>query len=134
MLDRVGLAHQVHRLDESDAWEQRLTAGDQQRLGFARLLLHRPNWIFIQEATDTLDGDSEEEMMRLVQDEFEGATIITVGYRPALEAFHQRKLTLVRNTDGLVMIKETRLRREAARSQGNQQKWHHKLLGMLKKK
>lgn len=134
VLDRVGLAHQVHRLDESDAWEQRLTAGDQQRLGFARLLLHRPNWIFIQEATDTLDGDSEEDMMRLVQEEFEGATIITVGYRPALEAYHQRKLTLVRNTDGLVMIKETRLRREAARSQASPQKWHHKLLGMLKKK
>ncbi len=134
VLDRVGLAHQIHRLDESDTWEQRLTAGDQQRLGFARLLLHRPNWIFIQEATDTLDGDSEEDMMRLVQEEFEGATIITVGYRPALEAYHQRKLTLVRNTDGLVMIKETRLRREAARSQAGNQRWHHKLLGMLKKK
>ncbi|HSV29919.1 MAG TPA: ABC transporter ATP-binding protein/permease, partial [Candidatus Omnitrophota bacterium] len=94
-------------------WEKELAYGDMQRLGFARLLLHRPDWIFIEEATDAIDPDGEREMMRLLRDDFPGSTVITVGNHPALEDFHDRKLVLSRSNDGMVLVNEARLLRKA---------------------
>lgn len=108
-LSRVGLGHMSERLEETNTWENVLTLGEQQRLGFARLLLHRPNWIFIQEATDGLHPDGEHEMMQLVREEFPTATVITVGYHSALEAYHERKLTLEPSKDGQVQVKASTL-------------------------
>lgn len=114
-LARVGLAHLSDRLEETNTWENVLTLGEQQRLGFARLVLHRPNWIFIQEATDGLHPDGEHEMMQLVREEFPTATVITVGYHSALEAYHERKLTLEPSKDGQVEVKATTLDRRDRR-------------------
>jgi len=108
-LTRVGLGHLSGRLEETANWEQVLTLGEQQRLGFARLLLHRPNWIFIQEATDGLHTDGENGMMQLVREEFPTATVITVGYHSALEAFHDRKLTLEPSKNGQVEVRASTL-------------------------
>jgi len=108
-LDRVGLVHLAKWLEETNTWENVLTLGEQQRLGFARLLLHRPNWIFIQEATDGLHQDGEHEMMQLVRENFPDATVITVGYHSALEAYHERKLSLEPSKDGRVQVKATPL-------------------------
>jgi len=127
-LERAGLGHLGDRLDESDVWEQLLTAGEQQRLGFARLLLHRPRWVFLQEATDALDPAGERDLMQLLHDEFPTATIMTVGFHADLEAFHQRKLTLSRNPDGLILIKETR---QAWEEQKRASTWGGRLLGGL---
>lgn len=104
-LTRVGMDRLKDRLDESNTWENVLTLGEQQRLGFARLLLHRPSWIFIQEATDAMHPDGETAMMEMVRQEFPAATVITVGYHSALEAFHERKLTLEPSRDGRVEVK-----------------------------
>jgi putative ATP-binding cassette transporter len=104
-LRRVGLDHLAQRLIESDNWEQSLNIGDQQRLGIARLLLHRPGWIFLQEATDALDSKEEAEMMQLLGRTFEGATVITIAHHGELEPFHQRKLALMRK-DGVVVVEE----------------------------
>ena len=99
-LTRVSLRHLAARLDEVETWEQALTPSEQQRLGFARLFLHRPNWIFIEEATDALDTEGEEDMMNLLIRELPTATVLTIGYHATLEAFHQRSLVPVdrRNT------------------------------------
>ncbi len=105
-LERVGLRYLIGRLDETEIWERTLTGGEQQRLGFARLLLHRPNWMFLEEATDALDPQGEVEMMLMLEEEFPDATVLTVGHHPALEAFHQRKLTLVRAPNGQVFIRD----------------------------
>jgi len=94
-LERVGLRRLVTRLDDAETWEQLLPLGEQQLLGFARLLLHRPNWIFIEEASDALTAEAEEEMMQLLADEFPTATVLTIGHHPGLEPFHQRKLSPV---------------------------------------
>ncbi|HTH16187.1 MAG TPA: SbmA/BacA-like family transporter, partial [Magnetospirillum sp.] len=108
-LQRVDLGHLSDRLEETNTWESVLTLGEQQRLGFARLLLHRPNWIFIQEATDGLHPDGEHAMMQLVREEFPTATVITVGYHSQLEAYHERKLSLEPSKNGQVQVKATTL-------------------------
>ena len=95
VLARVGLQQLTGRLDDVAGWEQELTVSEQQRLGFARLLLHRPNWIFIEEATDSLDSDGEDDMMRLLIEEFPAATVLTIGYHANLEVYHHRMLAPV---------------------------------------
>ncbi|CAA7617191.1 ABC-type uncharacterized transport system [Candidatus Terasakiella magnetica] len=127
-LAQVGLGHLGPRLAETDTWEQVLTAGEQQRLGFARLLLHRPKWVFLQESTDALDPEGERMLMQLLIDEFPTATILTVGFHAELEAYHQRKLTLNRTPNGMILIKESRKAWDEKRSGPN---WGGRLLGGL---
>jgi len=105
-LRRVGLGHLTTRLDESATWDAVLSAGEQQRPGFARLLLHRPNWILIQEAIDALDAAGETEMVHLLRDEFPAATVINIGHRPVLGGYYQRIFTVTR-ADGVAIIEET---------------------------
>jgi putative ATP-binding cassette transporter len=104
-LERVGLHHLVTRLDEAGSWDEALAAAEQQRLGFARLLIRRPDWIFIEDATDALDPDSEEQMLRLLDDEFPSATLITIGSHASLDAHHGRKFILER-IGGSVTVRE----------------------------
>lgn len=101
----VGLDHLSRRLADTEIWDSALAVDEQQRLGFARLLLHRPDWIFIQETTEALDTRGEEEMMRLLEAEFAEATVVTIGRSPALEPFHRRRL-LVKRTDGAAVVRE----------------------------
>jgi putative ATP-binding cassette transporter len=107
-LDRVGLGHLMPRIDDTAIWEQNLTAGEQQRLGFARLLLHRPKWVFLQESTDALDPEGERKLMQLLTDELPTATIMTVGFHAELEPYHQRKLTLAPSLNGTILVRESR--------------------------
>ena len=90
VLQRVGLSHLIPRLSESATWEDCLSQEEQQRLGFARLLLHGPDWIFLEEATDSLSPESEAQLLSMLIEEFPQATILTIGYHSGLEAFHSR--------------------------------------------
>jgi putative ATP-binding cassette transporter len=108
-MEKVGLGHLTHRLLDQGNWEQVLTLGEQQRIGFARLLLHRPDWIFLDEATDCLEEKAEQELMALLIEELPEATILTVGYNQGLEQFHQRKLMLEASGHGPAFIRETSL-------------------------
>jgi len=131
-LERVGLEHLFSRLDTTDAWEKILTVAEQQRLGFARLLLHRPSWIFIQEATDALDPVGEADFMQMLQEEFSEATVLTVGHHSGLDAYHQRKLVLVRAADGLVLITDRR-KTDRTQKQKSAPRFYDRMLGLLKK-
>ncbi len=101
-LTRVGLAHLAQRLDQIEAWEQTLGASEQQRLGFARLLLHRPRWIFIQQATDGLDAQGEAEMLALLDQEFPQAAVVMIAEHGEEGYVGWRRLTFVKQ-DGLVV-------------------------------
>ena len=104
-LRRVGLGHFIPRLDEAGEWEQLLVASEKQRVGFARLLLQRPRWIFVNDATDALGPQGEAEMIRLLEQEFGDATVVTIGHDGTLEAFHRRRLMIV-GCEGEALVEE----------------------------
>lgn len=104
-LRRVGLGHLIARLNEAGEWEQLLVASEKQRVGFARLLLQRPRWIFINEATDALGPHGEAEMIQLLEQEFGDATVVTIGHNGTLEAFHRRRLMIV-GCEGEALVEE----------------------------
>ncbi len=93
-LRRVGLGRLVARLDEVAKWDEVLTIAEAQRLGFARLLLHRPQWIVMREATSGLDAPDAIALLHLLQHEFPAATVVTIGRDGPLESFHTRSLSL----------------------------------------
>lgn len=78
-LRRVGLDDLAERLYETQAWGTMLSLGDQQRIGFARLLFHHPLWIILEEPVDALSAAGEREMMQLLTAEFAESTLIIVG-------------------------------------------------------
>jgi putative ATP-binding cassette transporter len=113
VLGKVGLGHLVEHLDEERAWDQMLSAGEKQRLAFARLFIHRPDIIVLDEATGALDSESEYELMDLLSKELEHATIVSIGHRSDLETFHSRKFVLQRGRRGAKLVSEVYFRPKA---------------------
>ena len=98
ILERVQLAHLQDRLEQEQDWSRILSLGEQQRLAFARLLLHKPKVAFLDEASASLDEGMEHAMYRLIREELPNTTIISVGHRSTLVPLHQQQLEL--HTDG----------------------------------
>ncbi|MEH6949864.1 ABC transporter ATP-binding protein/permease [Nitrobacter sp. NHB1] len=90
----VGLPALASRLDEEAHWDRMLSPGEQQRLGVARALLHRPDYLFLDEATTSLDEPSENALYRLIAEKLPATTIVSISHRNTLEAFHQDKVVL----------------------------------------
>jgi putative ATP-binding cassette transporter len=104
-LKAVGLKHLVEKLDDKEAkWDRTLSGGEQQRLAFARLFLHKPDIVVMDEATSALDPESQSTLMNLVSERLPKTAIVSVGHRPELEAFHERKVNLVRRKGGAKLI------------------------------
>ena len=87
------------RLDEDAHWNRMLSLGEQQRLGLARALLHAPQYLFLDEATASLDEPSEAALYGLLASNLPDTTIVSIGHRSTLEAFHQRHVAMVRDGD-----------------------------------
>jgi putative ATP-binding cassette transporter len=92
VLTAVGLPQWSNRLDEEAHWNRMLSLGEQQRLAIARALLLEPNYLLLDEATASLDETAEAELYRLLQDRLKGATIVSIGHRATLLAFHGRRI------------------------------------------
>jgi putative ATP-binding cassette transporter len=100
-LKAVRLPHLVDQLDREDNWGQRLSGGEQQRLAIARALLSRPDWLFLDEATAALDEPTEEAIYGMLRERLAGTTIVSIGHRSTLAAFHDRRLDLTPGRDGI---------------------------------
>jgi putative ATP-binding cassette transporter len=95
----VGLPKLASRLEEDAHWNRMLSLGEQQRLGLARALLLKPQYLFLDEATASLDEASEAALYRLLEEKLPATTIVSIGHRSTLQAFHQRNVVLVRDGD-----------------------------------
>jgi putative ATP-binding cassette transporter len=95
----VGLPKLASRTGEEEHWNRMLSLGEQQRLGLARALLHAPQYLFLDEATASLDEASEAALYRLIEQKLPATTIVSIGHRSTLEAFHQRNVVLARDGD-----------------------------------
>src|SRR4029079_13390353 len=76
-----------------------LSLGEQQRLGIARALLQKPDFLFLDEATASLDEPSEAALYRLIEERMPDTTVISIGHRSTLVPFHRRQLMLKRDGD-----------------------------------
>lgn len=95
-LRQAELGHLCASLDSLDAWNQKLSGGEQQRLAIARVLLHKPQWLLADEATSALDPQTEETLYQRLLDmlKAQGGTLISIAHRPTLARFHRRLWTL----------------------------------------
>ena len=100
-LDAVQLSAFADHLDEEGHWGQTLSLGEQQRLALGRALLAKPDWLFLDEATSALDEPLEKAMYRLLPETLPGVTIISIGHRHTLQAFHKRRIELRPASDGV---------------------------------
>ncbi len=105
----VGLPALAGRLEQHGHWNRMLSLGEQQRLGLARALLHRPSYLFLDEATASLDEPSEAALYRLLAERLPATTVISIGHRSTLNAFHQRDVVLARDGDHFALKDQVRL-------------------------
>jgi putative ATP-binding cassette transporter len=95
------LSHIADRLDEDRTWAQTLSLGEQQRLAIARALLAKPDWLLLDEATAALDEPTEMEIYRVLKEKLPDTTIVSIGHRSTLNAFHDRRIDMRPGKDGL---------------------------------
>jgi putative ATP-binding cassette transporter len=97
----AGLPALVDRLDEERAWAQTLSLGEQQRLAIARAVLAKPDWLFLDEATAALDEPTEEAVYRMLRERLPDTTVVSIGHRSTLAAFHKRRVDMRPMSGGL---------------------------------
>jgi putative ATP-binding cassette transporter len=90
----AGLEHLIEQLDQKDNWVQTLAPKEQQRLGMVRLLLNRPQWIFLQEAFDSLDPQEAERMLSLICEQLPNVTLLSTSHMSNNVSFYSRRLPL----------------------------------------
>ena len=101
------LEHLVDRLDEEQHWAQLLSGGEQQRIAFARALLYKPDWLFMDEATASLDVPNEAAIYKELKARLPNMTLISIGHSPALRQWHDRLIELQRKSGHVGKLVET---------------------------
>jgi vitamin B12/bleomycin/antimicrobial peptide transport system ATP-binding/permease protein len=114
-LAAVGLRELGGRLSEVSHWALQLSPGEQQRIAFARALVQKPDWLFLDEATSAVDEATEARLYRLVRARLAGTTVFSVGHRATLRPFHSRQLLVRANGNGPSSIVEVTAASASAR-------------------
>jgi len=99
-LKRVGLEGWATRLEESSAWERTLSGGEQQRLALARILVHRPGVLILDEAMSALDDQAQLNFLQMLKTDLPDSLLISVANRPHLAEHFSRQLTLTKDAAG----------------------------------
>lgn len=99
LLRKCNLEHLIPRLHEVAAWTEQLSPGEQQRIGFARILLQKPDWVFLDESTSMLDVANEQRAYQLLKTELPNCSIVSVGHRTTLEQHHGHIIDVAQYSD-----------------------------------
>jgi len=83
-----GLPQLIPSLNSVDHWQQKLSGGEQQRLAFARVLLHRPAFVFLDEATSAVDPATEQRLYQALLASLPNTGVISIAHRESLAAYH----------------------------------------------
>jgi putative ATP-binding cassette transporter len=102
-LEKVGLDALVPRLAEVTRWDQVLSNGERQRLGVARLAIHRPKAAILDDALSALDEGTQATLFAHLRAELPDAIIVSLAQRSAPPALHDRQLCLERNGDKSIL-------------------------------
>lgn len=94
LMERAGIGGLASSLDEVDDWSRILSLGEQQRLAFVRILLYKPQVLFLDESTSALDEENERSVYELIRRELPDTACISVGHRSSLAAYHDKRLKL----------------------------------------
>lgn len=86
----------IPRLNEVANWSEQLSPGEQQRVAFARVLLHKPDWVFLDESTSMLDVGNEKYLYQVLKERLPQCSIISIGHRPTLDAYHDVVLDMAK--------------------------------------
>jgi putative ATP-binding cassette transporter len=103
-LDKVDLGALGGRLDEVARWDQVLSNGERQRLAMARLLIHQPRVIILDDALSALDESAQAAILARLRSELPDATILSLAQRPAPAGVHDRQLVLERGADNTALM------------------------------
>ena len=103
-LAKVGLEALGPRLDERARWDQVLSNGERQRLAIARLIVHRPKVVVLDDALSALDESAQAAVLARLRTELPDATLICLAQRPALSGVHDRQLRLERRADSAMLL------------------------------
>lgn len=95
----AGLGRYADRLDASALWSSILSPGEQQRVHFARVLLHRPDWVFLDELTSALDESGERDLYQSLRRHAPATTVVSVGHRSSLRPLHDGEWSILCGTD-----------------------------------
>ena len=99
----LGLQRLEESLDDVAAWDQLLSPHEQQRLALARVLLHAPDWVFLDKATSALDEDSERAAYALLAERLPAATVVSIAHRAGVQQYHTRHWTLAPSEGRIVL-------------------------------
>jgi putative ATP-binding cassette transporter len=117
-LEAVGLPQLTGRLDEEAHWAQQLSPGEQQRIAFARALVQKPEWLFLDEATSAVDEATESRLYQLVRERLPETTLFSIGHRATLRPFHTRRLMVQPTGNSAAAVVELPVGSEAASEYG----------------
>ena len=95
-LTDAGLPQLLDRLEHDDNWPMRLSGGEQQRIALTRALLAKPDWIFLDEATASLDPDAEASLYHVLRQRLPDTTLVSIAHRPSVASFHESRLVFKR--------------------------------------
>jgi putative ATP-binding cassette transporter len=102
-LERVGLGGMAPRLAEVARWDQVLSNGERQRLAVARLAIHRPRAIILDDALSALDENTQATLLAHLRAELPNAIIVSLGQRSAPPGMHDRQLCLERDGETAIL-------------------------------
>lgn len=103
-LEAFGIGSLAARLDDEETWDHALSGHEKQLLAMARVLLHRPDWILLDDATSGLDEVTERRIYEVLLQRLPHAAVVALGARMSVLDLLPRRWTLTPRADGSVVL------------------------------